>query len=65
MQRWDADSNMWMTIRNDLPSTRTSYKDSMLTAGTRYVYRLRAINRSADNNGMGRWSTITFAITAE
>ena len=65
LQRWDPDSNMWMTIRNDLPSTRTSYKDSMLTAGTRYVYRLRAINRSADNNGMGRWSTITFAITAE
>ena len=55
---------MWVTIRIDLPSTRTSYKDTMLMADTRYVYRLRAINRAADNNGMGRWSTFTSAITA-
>jgi len=65
LQRWDADGSMWMTVRNDLPSTRTSYKDTMLMADTRYVYRLRAINRSADNSGVGRWSTITFAVTAE
>ena len=56
---------MWVTIRNDLPSTRTSYNDTNLMAGTRYAYRLRAINRSADNNGVGRWSTFTSAITAE
>ena len=65
LQRWDAANSMWMTIRNDLPSTRTSYKDTNLMAGTRYSYRLRAINRAADNNGVGRWSTFTSALTAE
>ena len=65
LQRWDGSTSMWVTIRNDLPSTRTSYKDTMLMADTRYVYRLRAINRAADNNGMGKWSTIFFATTAK
>ena len=65
LQRWDAANSMWRTIRNDLPSTRTSYKDTSLTADTRYVYRLRAVNRAADNNGMGRWSTLVSTTTAE
>ena len=65
LQRWDAANSMWVTIRNDLPSTRTTYKDSSLMAGTRYVYRLRAVNRAADNNGMGRWSTLVSTTTAE
>ena len=65
LQRWDVGSSMWVTVRNDLPSTRTSYKDANLMAGTRYSYRLRAINRAADNNGVGRWSTLTSTITAE
>ncbi len=63
LQRWDA--GMWRTIRNDLPSTRTSYKDTMLTADTRYVYRLRAVNRAADNDGMGKWSTLVSTSTAK
>ena len=65
LQRWDAGSSMWRTIRNDLPSTRTSYKDMRLTADKRYVYRLRAVNRAADNNGMGKWSTLVSTNTAE
>ncbi len=55
----------WVVVRSDLPSTRTSYKDSGLTADTRYVYRLRAVNRAADNNGMGKYSTIVFVKTAK
>ena len=33
-------------------------------ADTTYVYRLRAVNRTADN-GLGNWSTVTFAYAAE
>ena len=65
LQVWDAANRMWMTVRNDLPSTRTSYKHDGLTADTRYVYRLRGVNRAADNSGLGVWSTIVFASTAE
>ena len=65
LQRWDAADSMWRTIRNDLPSTRTSYRDTSLTADTRYVYRLRAVNRAADNNGLGKWSTLVSTTTAE
>ncbi len=63
LQRWEA--GMWSTIRNDLPSTRTTYKDTGRMADTRYVYRIRAVNRAADNNGMGKWSTIVSASTAK
>ena len=65
LQVWNAATRMWDTVRNDLPSSRTSYKHSGLTAGTKYAYRLRGVNRAADNNGLGAWSTIKFADTAE
>lgn len=65
LQRWDASTSIWVTIRNDLLPTRASYKDMNLIAGARYVYRLRAINRAADDNGMGKWSTLVSTTTAE
>ena len=65
LQAWNPANRMWDTVRNDLPSTRLSYKRSGLTAGTRYVYRLRGVNRAADNNGLGNWSVLTFPTTAE
>ena len=65
LQMWDTDSSMWMNVRNDLPSSMTSYKHTGRTAGTRYVYRLRAVNRANDNSGLGQWSTIAFATTDE
>ena len=65
LQVWDRDNSMWMNVRNDLPSTRTSYKHMGLTPGTKYVYRLRGVNRAADNGGLGKWSTIDFADTTE
>ncbi len=65
LQVWNPATSMWDTVRNDLPSTRLSYKHSGLTAGTKYVYRVRGINRAADNGGLGKWSVIKFATTAE
>ena len=65
LQVWDKDNSMWDTVRSDLPSTRTTYKHSGLTAETRYVYRVRGVNSAADNNGFGKWSVITFATTAK
>ena len=65
LQMWDTDARMWMNVHNALPSTRTSYRHGGLTADTRYVYRIRAVNRAADNGGLGYWSTIKFATTAE
>ncbi|MCY4117695.1 MAG: fibronectin type III domain-containing protein [Caldilineaceae bacterium] len=65
LQVWNPGTSVWDTVRNDLPSTRLSYKHTGLTAGTKYVYRVRGVNRAADNNGLGRFSTIKFATTAE
>ena len=65
LQMWDKDAGMWMNVRNDLPSTRTTYRHSGRTAGERYVYRIRAVNHAADGGGLGKWSTIKFATTAE
>ena len=65
LQMWDKEARMWEVIRNNLPSTRTTYRHSGLTADTNYVYRIRAINRAADNNGLGLWSTIKFERTDE
>jgi len=65
LQVWNTATSMWDYVRNDLPSTRTTYKHSGLMAGTKYVYRVRAVNRAADNSGFGKWSIIKFADTAE
>ena len=65
LQVWNPANPMWDTVCNELPSTRLSFKRSNLTAGTNCVYRLRAVNRAADINGLGNWSLITFATTAE
>ena len=63
LQRWDKDARMWINVRNNLPSTRTTYRHEGLTADTPYVYRIRAVNRAAHNGGLGNWSTILFATT--
>jgi len=65
VQVWNTATSMWDYVRNDLPSTRTTYKHGGRMAGTKYVYRVRAVNRAADNNGLGKWSVIKFADTAE
>jgi len=65
LQRWDKDAGEWTYIHNALPSTRTSYRHDNLTADTRYAYRIRAVNRAADGDGNGYWSTIVFESTNE
>ena len=37
----------------------TTYTHSGLDAGTQNIYRVRAVNDAAQNNGRGGWSTIT------
>ncbi len=64
LERYTTETR-WVVVRHDLPSTSTSYKDTGLTADTRYVYRIRAVNRAADNNGLGKYSTIDFVKTAK
>ncbi len=65
LQMWDRDARMWVFVHNALPSTRTTYRHSGLMADTNYAYRIRAVNRAADNGGNGYWSTIDFEKTAE
>ena len=63
LERWDAATRSWVTVTNAVPANRTSYEVTGLTAGTRYVYRLRAVNRAPTNSGLGLWSTIATAAT--
>ena len=58
LERWNAATSSWVTVTNAVPANRTSYKVTGLTAGTRYVYRLRAVNRAPTNGGLGLWSTM-------
>ena len=63
LERWDAATRLWVTVTNAVPANRTSYEVTGLTAGTRYVYRLRAVNRAPTNGGLGLWSTMATAAT--
>ena len=57
--RWDPDQPGWKNIVNDLPASRQEYTESGLEAGTRYFYRIRAVNAA----GEGAWSTFNYAVT--
>ena len=63
LERWNSGTSSWVTVTSAVPSNRTSYKVTGLTEGTRYIYRLRAINRAPTNNGIGLWSTMASAST--
>ena len=63
LERWNAATRTWVTVTNAVPANRTSLNVTGLTAGTRYVYRLRAVNRAPTNNGLGLWSTMATAAT--
>ena len=63
IQRWNSVTHMWETIKDQLPASVTSYVDddggNGLAAGTRYFYRIRAVNAG----GNGAWSTLRSAVT--
>ena len=61
IQRWDSVDRMWETIKDQLPASVTSYEDDGLEAGTRYFYRIRAVNAG----GNGAWSTLTSETTED
>jgi titin len=62
IEMWDSSSKTWSRV-SVISATHTSYKHRGRTADTRYVYRVRAENRAALNDGLGPWSTITSATT--
>ena len=63
IERWDLVTKSWGLIKDELPASVTSYVDdndgSDLEAGTRYFYRIRAVNAG----GNGDWSTLNSAVT--
>ncbi len=63
LERWDTDTKQWASVTNALSATSTSYKHSGLDAGSRNIYRLRAVNRAPTDGGLGDWSTIASATT--
>ena len=61
---WDKTAKQWgwngvaggvRTVSHPI----TTYTHSGLDAGTQNIYRVRAVNDAADDNGKGDWSTIT------
>ena len=63
LERWDSTATQWVSVNNALSATSTTYKHRNLTAGTRNIYRLRAVNRAPTNGGLGSWSTMASAMT--
>ena len=55
IDRWNSVTRMWDALKRELPASVTSYDDTGLDAGTRYFYRVRAVNAG----GAGPWSTLT------
>ena len=61
IERWSLVSRSWQLIKDELPVSVTTYEETGLAEGTRYFYRIRAVNAG----GEGAWSTLTSAVTEE
>ena len=58
LEVWNTDSRTWVDVNNSISSASTSITLRNLESETRYIYRLRAVNRAPTNGGLGNWSTI-------
>ena len=68
IELWDAESKTWGAVpgfAGGVTATVTSVRQGGLTAETRYIYRVRAVNRASMNSGLGSWSTLAHATTGE
>jgi titin len=68
IELWNSDSNTWGAVpgfAGGVTATVTSVRQGGLTAETRYIYRVRAVNRASMNSGLGSWSTLAHATTGE
>ena len=66
IELWDAESKTWSAVpgfAGGVTATVTSVRQGGLTAETRYIYRVRAVNRASMNSGLGSWSTLAHATT--
>ncbi len=61
IDRWNSVTRMWDAAKRELPASVRMYEDTGLEAGTRYFYRVRAVNAG----GEGMWSTLAAAMTDE
>jgi predicted phage tail protein len=59
IERWSIVSRSWQLIKDQLPVSVTTYEETGLAEGTRYFFRIRAVNAG----GEGAWSTLTSAVT--
>ena len=59
IERWSLVSKSWQLIKDELPVSVTTYVEDGLAEGTRYFYRIRAVNAG----GEGAWSTLVSDVT--
>ena len=65
LEVWDTANRRWSRIGGNLRGPDLRYTHSPLTAGTTYVYRIRAVNGAPGNSGQGPWSTIRNGTTSK
>ena len=65
LQVWDTTNRRWSNLNNAIPASVTSVPHRSLASGTRYIYRVRAINGAQINSGQGPWSTMEYENTNE
>jgi endoglucanase len=63
LQMWDRDGRQWVDVNNAISSSSRTTTLTNLVSETKYIYRLRAVNRAPTNGGLGAWSTMLLVDT--
>ena len=58
LQRWTGPTSGWVNLSTTIPATTRSFTATGLRNGTRYYFRLAAVNAA----GTGRWSAAVNAV---